>query len=89
MRWDRIQEGWSQLGKQVRTRWGRLNASDLQTIGGDRDSLLDTLCARYELPRKAAEWQITAWQNAYSDRWLYDSHDDPAAPQPALHDQSR
>ena len=72
MRWTRIQEGWDHLGAKVRSRWSLLDAADIETIGGDRDTLLDTLCERYEMPRKAAEWQITAWQNAYSDRWLYD-----------------
>lgn len=73
MRWDRIQEGWDRIGEQVRTRWQLLNDAEVQAIGGDRDSLLSKICERYQLPRQAAEWQISAWQNAYTDRWLYGS----------------
>ena len=73
MRWTRIQEGWDHIGEQVRARWGLLNAADVAAIDGDRDSLLDTLCECYALSRDAADWQISAWQNAYSDRWLYGS----------------
>lgn len=73
MQWTRIQQGWQHLGDKVRSRWSLLDTVDVQAIGGDRDTLLDTLCERYELPRNTAEWQITAWQNAYSDRWLYDT----------------
>jgi len=73
MRWDRIQEGWDHIGEQVRARWNLLNAAEVQAIGGDRDSLLAKICERYQLSRQAAEWQISAWQNAYSDRWLYGS----------------
>jgi hypothetical protein len=71
MRWTRIQEGWDRIDEQVRARWKLLDAADVQAIQGDRDSLLDKICARYALPRDAADWQVSAWQNAYSDRWLY------------------
>jgi hypothetical protein len=71
MQWTRIQEGWNRIGAEVSARWTRLNASDVQTIDGDRDSLIETICKRYELPRDAVDWQISVWQNAYSDRWLY------------------
>lgn len=73
MRWDRIQEGWDLIGEQVRTRWQLLDAAEVQAIDGDRDSLLAKICERYQLPRQTAEWQISTWQNAYSDRWLYGS----------------
>ena len=49
---------------------GRLN---VPAIDGDRDTLLARICDRYQLPRQAAEWQVSAWQNAYTDRWLYGS----------------
>jgi len=73
MRWTRIQEGWDRIGEQVHARWNLLDAADVQAIDGDRDSLLQTICERYELPRDKADWQISTWQNAYSDRWLYGS----------------
>ena len=71
MRWDRIQEGWEHIGEQVRARWQRLDSTEVQAIGGDRDSLLASICERYHQPRQTAEWQVSAWQNAYTDRWLY------------------
>lgn len=71
MRWDRIREGWDDIGEQVRARWQLLDAAEVQAIGGDRDSLLAVICERYQLPRQTVEWQISAWQNAYTDRWLY------------------
>ena len=73
MRWNRIQESWQQLGEHVLARWRMLEESDLEAIDGDRESLLQLICRRYQMPRTAADWQITAWQNAYSDRWLYES----------------
>jgi len=73
MHWTRIQEGWDHIGAQVSARWTRLNSADVQSIDGDRDSLVEVICKRYELPRDAADWQISIWQNAYSDRWLYAS----------------
>jgi hypothetical protein len=77
VQWNRIQEGWEHLAIRVRARWDRLDPQDVSAIDGDRDSLLDRLCERYEMPRKDAEWQVSAWQNAYSDRWLYDLSDSP------------
>lgn len=71
MRWSRIQEVWDRIDEQVRARWELLSAAEVQAIGGDRDSLLDTLCERYELPRDKANWQVSIWQNGYTDSWLY------------------
>jgi len=73
MRWDRIQESWDHIGEQVLARWHLLDAAEVQAIGGNRDLLLDKICEHYQLPRQTAEWQISAWQNAYTDRWLYGS----------------
>ena len=69
MRWERIQEGWEHIGEQVLARWHLLDAAEVRAIDGDRDSLLATNRERCQLPRQAAEWQVSAWHNACSDRW--------------------
>lgn len=71
MRWSHIQEVWHRIDDQVCSRWDLLSSADVQAIDGDRDTLLDTLCERYELPREKANWQVSIWQNGYTDRWLY------------------
>lgn len=73
MRWERIQEASEHIGEQVLARWQLLDAAEVRAIDGDRDSLLERICDRYQLPRQAADWQVSAWHNAYTDRWLYGS----------------
>ena len=35
-------------------------------------ALSQAISEHYHLPNDKAEWQISTWQNAYSDRWLYE-----------------
>jgi hypothetical protein len=41
-------------------------------MNGNREVLASVISQRYGLPSDQAEWQISTWQNAYSDRWLYE-----------------
>jgi uncharacterized protein YjbJ (UPF0337 family) len=72
MRWDRIEQGWHQLTHHVCSRWGLLSEPEVQAMNGNREVLASVISQRYGLPSDQAEWQISTWQNAYSDRWLYE-----------------
>lgn len=76
MRWHQIQQVWDRIDEQVRARWDRLSQADVRAIDGDRDSLLGTLCERYEMPLDTADWQVSIWQNGYTDHWLYGGSSD-------------
>jgi len=72
MRWDRIKQGWHHLTPHICSRWGLLSEPEVQAMDGRREALARAISERYALPPDAAEWQVSAWQNAYSDRWLYE-----------------
>ncbi len=75
MRWDHIKPGWSRLTHHVRSRWNRLSEHEVQAIDGEREALAKAIAERYGLDEKQTDWEISAWQNAYSDRWLYEDAD--------------
>ncbi len=72
MRWDRIEEGWNHLTQHVCSRWGLLSEPEVLAMDGHREALSQAISEHYHLPNDKAEWQISTWQNAYSDRWLYE-----------------
>jgi hypothetical protein len=59
MEWNQID--WELQKEQIQSRWDRLTADDLDTIGGVREVLADKLRERYTMDEREAEAEIAAF----------------------------
>ena len=74
MRWDRIEQGWKHITHRVCARWDLLSEAEVRAMNGRREALAQAIIKHYKLPADQVEWQISTWQNSYSDYWLYEEH---------------
>jgi uncharacterized protein YjbJ (UPF0337 family) len=58
--WNQLGGQWQQLTGRVKSTWGKLTDSDVQTAGGRRDQLVGQLQA-YGVPKADAESEIDDW----------------------------
>ncbi len=64
MNWDLIEGNWKEFKGKVRSKWGKLTDSDLDTIGGKKDALLGRLQQHYGLKKDEAERELDAFVNS-------------------------
>ncbi len=76
MKWDHIEGNWKQFKGNVKRQWDRLSDAQLDVIAGVRDQLADSIQQVYGISKHAAEWQLSAGNNA--SMRLCTLHDDPA-----------
>ena len=58
------QDRWQQLRGEARARWNRLTDSDIDSVQGNIERLIDALRARYGYGRATAVHEITSWSKA-------------------------
>lgn len=64
MNWDQMEGKWKQMTGSVRTRWGKLTDSDLETIKGQKDQLVGKIQERYGIHKEEAQNQVDDWNRS-------------------------
>jgi hypothetical protein len=67
MDWDRIKSNWKVHGAVAMQRWDRLDESDLEMIGGDRDRLVVFLQDLYGWGKERGETEAELWRQTLND----------------------
>lgn len=62
MNWDIAKGSWDQFQEKVKAHWNKLSESDIQTISGNRFSLMSKLRETYEFSKDEAENQIREFE---------------------------
>lgn len=65
MSWDAIQKDWQRYVGHVRIVWPRLTEDDLKKINGRRDSLIEMIHHRYQIPKYNAEEKVRTFERMY------------------------
>ena len=62
MNWSEVQTNWEQLTALLRSRWHELTDDDLESIEGDRDSLVALLQKRYGFTKESAHREVCEFE---------------------------
>lgn len=65
MSWDVIQKDWQRYVGQARILWGKLTEDDLQKINGRRDTLVEMIHSRYQIPKYDADEKVRVFEGLY------------------------
>lgn len=65
MSWDNVQADWQLHVGQIRIHWDKLTEDELQQINGRRDTLVDMIHRKYELPKEAADEQVKVFESQF------------------------
>jgi uncharacterized protein YjbJ (UPF0337 family) len=58
MNWDQIEGRWDAFAGQLRTKWGKLTADDIEAGRGRRETLIDKIQERYGDARESIESEL-------------------------------
>jgi hypothetical protein len=61
MAWNEIERDWRRFEPRVRRHWFRLAESDVASVLGKRDLLIQCVEVRYGFSREQAEKEVDAW----------------------------
>jgi uncharacterized protein YjbJ (UPF0337 family) len=62
MNWNRSEENWKQIRDGIKQEWSELADSQVDSIAGRRDELLEKIQENYGVGREDAERQVTVWE---------------------------
>jgi uncharacterized protein YjbJ (UPF0337 family) len=61
MDWNNIKTDWIHFSKKFKDKWPKLTDTDLNTIAGKRDVLVDRLCKTYNTDKVKMEKEVDAF----------------------------
>jgi len=61
MNWDQIEGSWNEHKGKLMSSWGKLTRDDVESIQGQRTTLLGLLQSRYGRAKEDAEHEIDLW----------------------------
>jgi uncharacterized protein YjbJ (UPF0337 family) len=62
MPWDEIRSNWDRYRERLRSRWGRLEDFELDTVDGDRERLIERVSEAYGVDRDRAEREVMEFE---------------------------
>lgn len=60
MNTEQLKGKWTQLGGEIKRKWGKLTDDDLKTAEGDADKLVGLLQERYGIGKDEAEKEVNS-----------------------------
>ena len=64
MDWNRVVGNWRPLRGKFKDQWSQLTDSQLDSIAGQRERLVDALQQTYKLSKDEADRQVRDWENS-------------------------
>ncbi|MCB9831804.1 MAG: CsbD family protein [Planctomycetes bacterium] len=58
MLWNEIKTNWKTLAPKFKTKWAKLSDTDIKTIAGKRDELIDCITKIYKAERPKIEKEL-------------------------------
>jgi uncharacterized protein YjbJ (UPF0337 family) len=65
---DHVEGNWKQLKSAAREQWGKLTASDWDTVAGRKDQLLGKIEERYGMSKDEAQRQAVNWAHTLREQ---------------------
>ena len=63
MNWNRSEGNWKQIRDSIKQQWSALADSQVDSIAGKRDELLDKIQENYGVSREEAEREVIDWES--------------------------